>query len=146
MPLHPQVIHTGDVDVEAPVAVDVGHRDAAFPSHRIRDAGAGGDVFEPEVAEVAIEVVRAQVRGEVEIDEAVAIDVARRHAAAIVEVQIVDDVHRGVFGEHVGECDSSSRTPDRFEERGHGWHATTAKRGQGGRKQKRQMSSQGAPV
>src|ERR1041384_2385030 len=74
--LHREVIAPRDEDVDAAVAVDVGHRDAALPADRVGDAGPGRDVLELKVSLVAVQPVGAQVRGEVDVEQTVAVAVS----------------------------------------------------------------------
>src|SRR5439155_481226 len=98
-----QVIDARDVDIDFPIAVDVGHRDAGLPPNRIGDASLVGDVLELIVALIAIELVRAEVRGEVEVGETVSVDIADGNSGAVVVVQVVQDVEVGALGQIVGE-------------------------------------------
>ena len=86
-----------DVDVEVPVAIDVGHRDAGRPALYLSHTGPLRDVLEPEIALVAIEPVGTEIRREVQVRQAVAINVAGGHAPTVVVVQIIDDVDLGRF-------------------------------------------------
>ena len=141
--LHAEVVHARDEDVEPAVAVDIGHRDAALPADRIGDAGSGRDVLEAEVAQVAVQPVSTQVRGEVQVDQSIAIDVSRCDTAAIVVVQIVDDVDRGIFRQCIGERDAARlRRNGREERRGGGGTRSTTRKGDN----EREKFSQGAPV
>ena len=125
--VHAEIVHARNVDIETTVAVDIGHRDAALPPDRIGDARAVGDVLEPEVAQVAVQPVGAQVRREIQIDQSITVDVAGRHAAAVVVVQVIDDVDRGVGeGQSVGERDPARLRRDNLEDRWCGRRCTTA--------------------
>ena len=59
--MHAEVVDAGDVDVELPVAIDIGHRDAGLPALRRRRRPPVGDVLELIVALIAIELVGAEV-------------------------------------------------------------------------------------
>src|SRR5205823_8135888 len=70
------------------------------------------------VAFVSIELVGAEVGGEVEIGEAVAIDITNRYAGAIVVVEVVEDVEVGLLGENVLERDPGSFWRQELEQLG----------------------------
>ena len=116
VPVHPEIVDTRDVDVDKPVPVDVGHRDAGLPGPRVRDPGALGDVLEAVIALVQVEPVGTDVRGEVEVRQPVVVDVAHRHAAAVVVVQVGEDVECGVVGQPVGERDAGALRGQPLEE------------------------------
>ena len=111
-----EVIDATHVEIHVAVAVDVGRGDAGLPADRIGDAGALGHVLEAVVALVQIEAIRAAVGREVEVGEPVVVDVSDRDAAAVVVVEVVQDVERGVFGERVGEADPRAARAQRLEE------------------------------
>ena len=106
VPVHPEIVDARDVDIDVAVPVDVGHRGAGLPARGIRDAGAVGDVLEPVIPLVQVEPVGAHVRREVEVREAVVVDVAHRHAPAVVVVHVAEDVERGVVRQPVDERDA----------------------------------------
>ena len=117
--VHREIAHGGDVDVQAPVAVDVGHGDAGLPAIGICHAGALGDVLEPVVAQVPVQPIGTHVRREVEIGEPVAVHVAYGDAAAVVVVEEVDDVERGILLRHlVDERDARGAGGQKLEQRG----------------------------
>ena len=91
-PVHREVFDARHVDVDAPIAVDVRHRDAGLPAIRVGDARLVGDILELIVPLVPIELVGTKVRGEIKILESIAIDITNSDAAAVVVVEIVDDV------------------------------------------------------
>ena len=115
-PVHREVIDARDIDVDFPIAVDVGHRDAGFPADRIGDAGLVGDVLELIVALIAIELVRTEVRGEVEVGEPVSVDIADGHSCTVVVVQVVQDVEVGPLGQVVRESDAGRLGLQQLEE------------------------------
>ena len=92
--VHREVIDGGDVDVDVAVAIDVGHGDAGFPSDRVGDTGALGDVLEMVVPLVQIESIRADVRREIEVGQPIVVDVTDGDSAPVVVVQIREDVER----------------------------------------------------
>ena len=100
------VVDAGDVDVDLAVAVDVGHGDAGLPSNCISDAGFVGDVLERVAALVSIELVGAKVGGEVQIGEAIAVDITDGDAGAVVVVEVVEDVEVRFFRQRIGEGDA----------------------------------------
>src|SRR5205823_5302022 len=75
-----------DEEVGIAVVVDVGECATHGDLIRHGQPGSGGDVHEPTTAEVLPELVGAELREEIEIGEAVAIDVGRAQAAAVVVV------------------------------------------------------------
>src|SRR5205807_3970502 len=108
VPVQRRKVDGGDVDINVTVAVDVGHRDAGLPGPRVGDTGPLGDVHEPVVALVQVEPVGAEVRSEVEVGQAVVVDVADGHAAAVVVVHVVENAERGVVGQPIDERDTAA--------------------------------------
>jgi hypothetical protein len=86
----------GHVDVHAPVLVDVDEREAGRPRAFGPDARRFRDVPKLEVALVQVEPVPNSVAGEIEIRPSVAIQVPRRHTAAVVDVEIIERIHQRV--------------------------------------------------
>src|SRR5438552_5171378 len=115
--VHSEVVDARYVDVDLPVAIDVGHRDAGFPADRIGDAGLVGDVLELIVALIAIELVRAEVRGEVQVGEPVSVDIADGNSGTVVVVQVVEDVKVRPLRQVVGERDSGRFWLEELEQR-----------------------------
>src|SRR5207237_6752694 len=94
-----------DGQIEVAVTVDVGEHGARGMATGQRDAGPGRDVFEPEVAQVAVQGVRALVARQVNVGEAVAVHVAQRDAAALCQVAVTQGA---VDGDGVGEANSGA--------------------------------------
>ena len=103
----PAVAETGvaDVNVEPPVAVHVGEGDAGGPS-LVPQAGLLGDIAEAELALVEIQPRPAQIRGQHDLGEPVARQVAERRPAAIVVVAVGEDVQLAGVGEAILEADA----------------------------------------
>ena len=101
--VNPQVAHPAHEDVHVAVAVHVGHRDTSLPARRIGDARAHRDVLELIVSLVQVQMVGPEIRREVEVGQSVVVDVAYRNAAAVVVVQIVEDVEARVLGQFIRE-------------------------------------------
>jgi hypothetical protein len=100
-----------------PIAVDVRHGHAAGPSLRPFDPGSVRDVLEPKVAPVEVQPVWAEVRGQVQISEAVVVDVPRRDAATVVVVQVVQDVELAALRQLVDEGDARLLRTQELEQR-----------------------------
>src|SRR5438034_1286311 len=79
VPVHREKVDAGDVDVDEAVPVDVGHGDAGLPAVGIGDAGPVGDVLEPIISLVQVQPVGSDVRGEIEVGQAVVVDVTHRY-------------------------------------------------------------------
>src|SRR4029077_6312560 len=94
----------------------VGHRDAGLPAVGIGHPRALGDVLETVVALVKVALVEPHVRRAVEDRHPVIVDVAHRHATAVVEVQVLEDVEGGVVGEPVGERDAGALLGEALEQ------------------------------
>src|SRR5207249_2579705 len=62
----------------------------------------------PVVALVQVEPVGAEVRREVEVGQAVVVDVADGDAAAVVVVHVVENAERGVVGQPIDERDTGA--------------------------------------
>ena len=102
-----------DVQIRIAVVVDVGKRGRHADLARHRDTGRGGDVLEPAAADILPELVAAHLVDEVDVGEAVAIDVRNRQAVAMIVVRrlvrlagVVDDPvleRDAALGQPVGE-------------------------------------------
>src|SRR5206468_5447374 len=97
------------------VVVDVGECATHGDLIRHGQPGSGGDVHEPTTAEVLPELVGAELREEIEIGEAVAIDVGRAQAAAVVVVSQLVRLAR-VVDHPVHERDAAGLPPIRESE------------------------------
>ena len=104
--VHREEVDARDVDVDAPVTVHVGHGDAGLPPISVGDARLIGDVLELIVALVPVKLVGAEVRGKIKILQPVPIHVPNGDAAAVVVVEIVQDVEVGLLRELVDEADA----------------------------------------
>ncbi len=113
-PLERQVAGVAHVDVEQAVTVDVSHRHARLPGIPTSgDAGLIRDVFEAEVALVEIQPVVGHISGEIEVVQAVAVQVSDGHARAVREIleeQLIA-MRRRLLGQDVREV--NSRPPGR---------------------------------
>ena len=94
-----------DVDVEQSIAIDVGHGYSSGPGSFAANTGFVGDVPELKVALVDVELIPVQVRGEHHLGQAIPIEVAYRHAAAVVEIAVGEDVHLGRVFDAIDESD-----------------------------------------
>jgi hypothetical protein len=112
-----EVAHTRHEDVDIAITVDVGHRDARLPADGIRHTGTGGNVLEAVVAFVQVEAIGADVGCEIEIRKPVVVDVPDRDAAAVVVVEIIENVERGVFRKTIRERDACAPRIETLEER-----------------------------
>src|SRR6185437_11835504 len=81
-----EVADVADIDVEEAVVVYIHYGDAGGPGRVDGDACLDGDIPEVEAAGVQEEFVLLLVGGEEEVDAAVVIEVARAHAAAVIEI------------------------------------------------------------
>ena len=106
-----------NVDVEMSVAIHVGHRDAGRPARRVAHTGPLRDVLEPEIAGVPIQPVGPEVGREVQVRQAVAINVAGGHAPAVVVVEIIDDVELGRLRQLVDERHTGPLRGEKLEQR-----------------------------
>ena len=96
-----------DVDVEPAVAVHVGERDTSGPRPLgMRHARTPGDVAEREVPFVQIHARPVEIRREDDLGQTVAGEITDRHAAAVVEVAVGEDVEIGRRLEPVLEADA----------------------------------------
>src|SRR6266540_3395007 len=74
------------------VAVDVGKGASCRIAARRRDAGTHRDVFEPPVAEIAIQRARTFRAGQEDIRTAIAIHIGETHAGALRGVAIEEEL------------------------------------------------------
>src|SRR5204862_2762089 len=125
-PMHAEIVDAKNIDVDEAVAVDVSHRDPRLPSQGIGYARASGDVFELVVTLVEVQSIGAEIRREVQIGEAVVVDVAHSDPAAIVVIEVIQEVEGGVFWQRIHEGDAAACWRDELEERCGGWRALTA--------------------
>ena len=95
-----------DVDVEQPVAVHVGEGDAGGPAPAVQP-GLGGDVAEAKLAFVQVQPGAALIRGEHDLGQAVAGQVAEGDAAAVVVVAVGEDVQVVRVSETILEADAA---------------------------------------
>ncbi len=95
-----------DMDVEPSVAVDVDEGDARRPGPLAGDPCPFRYVREAEPALVQVESVLPQVRGEQQLRKSVAREVPQRHAAAVVEVAVLEDVMVGCLDDPVFESNA----------------------------------------
>ena len=114
---HGEIAHAGHVQVEPAIAVDIGHRDARGPSAAAAHPRALGHVLERVIPFVEIEPVGAAVRGEIQVGQPVAVHVARSNSTPVIEVEIVENVERGVLGQPVLERHTSLFGRERFKQR-----------------------------
>ena len=101
-----QKSHVGHIYVEQPVAVHIRHGNPFRPIPFARYACLIGHVFEPEIAPVQVQSVGQRTRREIQIDETVSVHIARSHAAAIVVIQIIENVERRIRRQIVAEPDA----------------------------------------
>ena len=94
-----------DIDIEFTVAVNVDHSGAGAPAFLAGYAAFFGNVFEGEIPFVEEEAVVDHVAGEEDIGQAVVIDVADGYAAAVVEINIVEDVEGFAVEDGILEVD-----------------------------------------
>src|SRR5205823_14331989 len=116
VPMHRENVHGGDVDIDVAVAIHVGHGDAGLPAVGIGHAGPLGDVLEPIIPLVQVQPVGSDVGGEVEVRQAVVVDVAHRHSTTVVEVHVGENVERRVVGQPVDERHTGALRGQRLEE------------------------------
>src|SRR5207244_6437341 len=92
------------------------HGDAGLPAVGIGDAGAVGDVLEAIICLVHVQPVGPDVRSEVEVGQAVVVDVTHRYSATVVVVHVGEDVERGIVGQPVGERDAGAARRQELEQ------------------------------
>src|SRR5690606_39298857 len=94
-------------NIDETIAVHVCHSHACLPPGVAAYAGLRGDVFELKVSFVQVQHVGSHVGREIDIVEAVVVDVAHGNAAAIIEILVgkhiggrrfLDDVLKGNSG------------------------------------------------
>jgi hypothetical protein len=100
------VARVPDVDVEPPVCIDVDEGDARRPGPFAGDPCPSRYVREAEPALVQVESVLPQVRGKHQLRKPVAREVPQRHAAAVVEVAVLEDVLVGCIDDPVFESNA----------------------------------------
>ncbi len=100
----------GDVEVGVAIVVDVGEAGGGADPIGQSDAGRFGDVLEAAAAQIAPELVAAELADEIEVESAVAVDVGHRDAVAVVVVVRLVALRR-VGGDLVLEGDPALRLP-----------------------------------
>src|SRR6185437_6707188 len=95
-----------DIDVEVAVAVDIDHGGAGAPALCSRDAAFFRDVFEGAVAFVEEQAIVDHVAGQEDIGQAVVVDIADGYSAAVVEIDIIEDVEGFAVEEGILEVDA----------------------------------------
>ena len=103
------VAGVADVNIQPAVAIDVGHRHPGRPAPRSRYAGRFGHVLELQIAPIEVEPVGQAIGAEVDIGQAVVINVADGYAAAIVIVAVAKYIEVAVGGQLVDEVDAGFR-------------------------------------
>ena len=95
---HVAAAHGRDVEIGVAVVVDVGERGRHAHLVGHRHAGRGGDVLERAPAEVSPELIAADLRHEIDVEQAVTIDVGDGEAVTVIVVRrlvrpsrVVDD-------------------------------------------------------
>src|SRR3989454_9598848 len=116
VPVHREKVDAGDVDVDEAVPVDVGHGDGGLPAVGISHTGPVGDVLEPIISLIHVQPVGPDVRSEVEVGQAVVVDVTHRYSATVVVVHVGEDVERGIVGQPVGERDAGAARRQEVEQ------------------------------
>jgi hypothetical protein len=96
-------IEGGNEQVGVAIAIEVGEGGAGGVLVGAGDTGGGGDVFESAVTEVSVEGVIGFEAAEIEIRQAIAIDISGGDAGAIEEVAIEDGA---IGGDAIGEGDA----------------------------------------
>ena len=91
------------VDIEKPIAVDVYHGCATFPSHPASYSRSLSNVFEFEVALIEVQLIELHVRNKVNVFEAIVVDVPNGNPPAIKQVFVRQCVLSRVFNNGVFE-------------------------------------------
>src|SRR5206468_6416039 len=112
------VAGVANVDVEPSVAVDVGQRDTGRPRPLLAESCLGGDVAEPKLAFVEVELRPALVGREDDLWQPIACEVADRYAAAVIEIAVGEDVEVARLGQLIAERDAGLGGGEAREERG----------------------------
>lgn len=96
----------GNIDVEIPVAVNIGHGYTRAPVGISGHAGFFGNVFELKISFVEVKLVTGLVvGGKIEIRQSVVVDVASGYAASVVIIEVIQDVEEFVFLQCVFKID-----------------------------------------
>ena len=105
------------IDIEKSIAVDIGHGNARAPVGGTGHTGFGRNVFENKISLVEVEfVIPLAVGGKIDIGQAIVVDVAGGHSAAIVVIQVVQDIeHIPVIVEFIFEINLRGRRGKTFE-------------------------------
>src|SRR5207248_5194134 len=70
----------------------------------------------PIISLVHVQSVGSDVRGEVEVGQAVVVDVTHGYSATVVVVHVGEDVERGIVGQPVGERDAGAARRQELEQ------------------------------
>jgi hypothetical protein len=93
------------MDIEIAIGVDIDHRHAVADPRVIVQACLLRHILEPEAPLVDIEPALLLGSDEVDIGKPVAVHITRRHAAAVVGIDVVDKIEAVGLDDVVGEPD-----------------------------------------
>ena len=105
-----------DVDIHSPVAVHIGEADPGGPGFCTGHPCFFRDVFKAHTAFIQEQTIRQHIGAEIDIHQAVVVDVADAHPAAVVVVAVGVDVEGLVKGELVFKSDPAFAGGDTFEQ------------------------------
>ena len=94
------------VEVLQTVGIDVDHRHPGRPTVGAGHAGPLGHVLEAEISEVAVQFILDQVTRQVDVDQAITVEVADPDPAAVVEIAVGIGVQLVRVGKVVAEGDA----------------------------------------
>ena len=103
------------VNIELAIAIHVRHRDARFPPLSVSNARLFGDVFKFEITFIQIQFIRSLIGRKINIGQIITINVAHRHATAIVEIEVLNDVPIIRFGQFIFKINARLRRSNLFK-------------------------------
>ena len=128
----PKLTHGTYVNIQQPVTVDIGHGGARLPVSVPRHTRSKGNVLKTNgffsrsssPGSVQIQLIRSLIRDKIQVRQPVVVHIPRRHAAPVVEIEVVDDVELRRFFHPIDKSHPRLRRIERDEKWGFGRRGT----------------------
>jgi hypothetical protein len=106
-----------NVNIEKTIAIDIRHRHARFPRHGANHAGLLCNILEFEIALIEVQFIGLHIGSEVNIIEAIVVDIANGHPSPIEKILVREHIRFGRLDELVSERDAGNIRRHRLEKR-----------------------------